>query len=69
MKKLSAYEQEMMMTLRAENRILALETMIRYQNIVETMQKSHKATFQEGDLVLMRDKARDNQKERKLNVR
>jgi hypothetical protein len=60
-----------MIALRAKNKILILEIMIRYQNKKESEEKEHesKRKIKKENLVLVRNKVRDNQKKRKLNVR
>jgi hypothetical protein len=60
-----------MITLRAKNKILILEIMIRYQNKKESEKKEHESErkIKRKNLVLIRDKVKDNQKERKLNAR
>ncbi len=59
-----------MTVLRAENRILALKTMTRYQNERKIKQKStNEKRIKKEDLILIKDKVRNNQKKRKLNVR
>ncbi len=69
MKNFSEHAQNVMMILKAKNRILALEIMTRYQNEKESKQQKHKNKITKEDLVLIRDKVRDNQKKRKLNVK
>ncbi len=69
MKNLSNHEQRMMMTLRTENRFLALKTMTQYQDKIEERQKKNKNTIKKDDLILIKNKMRDNQKSRKLNLR
>jgi hypothetical protein len=71
MKNLSEHAQNIMMSLRAENRILALEMMTRYQDEREKKneRKNRDERIKKEDLVLIRNKIRDNQKRRKLNAR
>jgi sulfur relay (sulfurtransferase) DsrF/TusC family protein len=54
-----------MMTLRAENRILTLKILTRYQDEKEFKQKSLiKDRIKEEDLILVKNKVRDNQKKK-----
>ncbi len=71
MKNLFDHAQNVMIALRAKNKILILEIMIRYQNKKESEEKEHesKRKIKKENLVLVRNKVRDNQKKRKLNVR
>lgn len=71
MKNLFDHAQNVMITLRAKNKILILEIMIRYQNKKESEKKEHESErkIKRKNLVLIRDKVKDNQKERKLNAR
>ncbi len=69
MKKLLEHAQSVMMILRTKNRIFALKIMTRYQDEKESKQQEHKNKIKEKNLMLIRDKFRDNQKNRKLNVK
>jgi hypothetical protein len=69
MKNLSSHEQSMLMTLREKNRFLTLKTMTQYQNKRESQQDEVRDTINERNLMLIRNKARNNQKDRKLNSR
>ncbi len=70
MKNLSEHAQEIMMTLRAKNRIITLKILTRYQNEKEFKQKSLiEDRIKEKDLILIKNKVRNNQKKKKLNAR
>ncbi len=69
MKNFSKHAQNVMMILRTKNRILALKVMTRYQDEKKSKQKKHKDKIKKKDLMLIKNKVRDNQKKRKLNVR
>jgi hypothetical protein len=71
MKRLSNHAQNIMIILRAENKILALKIMIKYQNKKKNEEKKQKSDdrIKKKNLVLIKDKVKDNQKRRKLNVR
>jgi hypothetical protein len=69
MKNLSDHEQRLMMILKVENRFLTLKTMIQYQNKKKILQKKTKNVISEDDLILIKNKVRDNQKKRKLDSR
>jgi hypothetical protein len=69
MKNLFEHAQNIMMTMRTENRILALKIMTRYQNKKESKQKKRKNSVKKKDLILVKDKIRDNQKRKKLDSR
>jgi hypothetical protein len=58
-----------MTTLRIENRFLALKTMTQYQDKIEMRQKKNKNMIKKDDLILIKNKIRDNQKSKKLNFR
>jgi hypothetical protein len=71
MKNLLDHAQNVMIILRTKNKILTLKVMIKYQDKKESEEKEHekKRKFKKEDFVLIKDKIKDNQKERKLNVR
>jgi hypothetical protein len=69
MKNLFEHAQNITMTTRAKNKVLTLKIMIRYQNEKKSKQKKHKSRIKTEDLMLVKNKIRDNQKERKLNFR
>ncbi len=69
MKNFSKHAQNVMMILKTKNRILALKVMTRYQDEKESKQKKHKDKIKKKDLMLIRNKIKDNQKKKKLNVR
>ncbi len=71
MKTLSNHAQNIMITLKAKNRILILEIMIKYQNKKEDEEKKreNESKIKKEDLVLIKDKIKNNQKRRKLDVR
>jgi hypothetical protein len=60
-----------MIILRAKNKILILEIMIKYQNKKKSEKKKYEneKKIKKKNLVLVRDKIKNNQKERKLNAR
>ncbi len=61
MKNLSKHAQNLTMILRAENRILILKVMTKYQDEKENKQMKRKSNLKKRDLILIRDKVRDNQ--------
>jgi hypothetical protein len=71
MKKLSNHAQNIMIILRAENKILALKIMIKYQNKKKNEEKRQRSDnkIKKRDLILIKDKVKYNQKEKKLNVK
>ncbi len=70
-KSLLDHAQNVMIILRAKNKILILEIMIKYQNKKKSEKKKYEneKKIKKKNLVLVRDKIKNNQKERKLNAR
>jgi hypothetical protein len=60
MKNLSEHDQRIMMTLRAKNRFLTMKAMTQYQNKMKAQQKKTKIDIKEEDLVLIKNKTRNN---------
>jgi hypothetical protein len=57
------------MLTKTKNKILTLKIMTRYQNEKKNKQKEHKNKIKERNLMLVKNKVKNNQKRRKLNLR
>jgi hypothetical protein len=67
MKNLFKHAQNIMITMRTKNKILALKIMTWYQNEKKTNRKNARTMSKKKDLILIKNKIKNNQKKKKLN--